>query len=584
MYTDVMQTPGYVVDYAICTTYSLDMPTLLSVPFMMGTMSELSETALKSPHIILEAINRAANKFAVFCNAGCIAVPNNESKVYSLLEKSVVQITLSNQGRGFINFHPKVWIIKETNPDDGVSQIKVVVMSRNLTCSNDLDIVCELTGTIGHKHASRASQVKHKPLIDFIKYLSNYASNSIRKKTDAIIRDLTMVERFNLDDTQFKDYDFFPMGIEGYNGMESCFESNMLNHAAEAIVISPFVNQSILEKITRCCPSAKKTLITRHISIQPDILPLFNDGVFAVKEVLTDKSDKNVAVDIHEKVYFITNYFTCEHQLYLGSTNATENGFDRNVEFLLRLTFSPNKMSYRKFRGDLINDSKECMFEQVSSVPLEENHQEDNTDERVLRQAIGLIKDANIIHDTDGKYNIVIRCKKGIDDTGAHIYPLYCIGMIQALKNDVTFTDISLPLLSEFFVLTVGDIRRVVKIECHNMPVAERDRAVFRSIIDTKSKFINYLSFMLSDDTDLYIAENNHLEKELSSSNESYKDDALSTSLYEDMVRMAYSCPERISAIRQVIEKADKNVLPENFKEMYEQFEIAIKKIKRYER
>jgi cell fate regulator YaaT (PSP1 superfamily) len=116
------------------------------------------------------------------------------------------------------------------------------------------------------------------------------------------------------------------------------------------------------------------------------------------------------------------------------------------------------------------------------------------------------------------------------------------------------------------------------------MPVAERDRAVFRSIIDTKSKFINYLSFMLSDDTDLYIAENNHLEKELSSSNESYKDDALSTSLYEDMVRMAYSCPERISAIRQVIEKADKKVLPENFKEMYEQFEIAIKKIKRYER
>ena len=36
VYTEVMQSEGFVVDYAICTTYSLDMPTLLSVPFMLG--------------------------------------------------------------------------------------------------------------------------------------------------------------------------------------------------------------------------------------------------------------------------------------------------------------------------------------------------------------------------------------------------------------------------------------------------------------------------------------------------------------------------------------------------------------------
>lgn len=584
MYSDVMQTPGYVVDYAICTTYSLDMPTLLSVPFMMGTMSELSETALKSPHVVLEAINRAAGKFAVFYNAGCISVPQNESKVYALLEKSVVQIALPNRGNGFINFHPKVWIIKETNPDEAVSQIKVVVMSRNLTGSNDLDIACELTGTIGHKRASKKAQGKHKPLADFIEYLANYASGNIRRKIDGFMDDLAMVERFELEDSQFKDYDFFPMGIDGYNGMTSCFESDMLDHAAEAVVISPFISHSILEELTKRCPSAKKTLITRHISIQPDTLQLFNDGVFAVKEVLTDKSEKDVVVDIHEKVYFITNYYTCEHQLYLGSTNATGNGFNRNVEFLLRLTFAPNKMSYGKFRNELINDSKECMFEQVTSVSTAENQLEDNRDERMLRQAISLIKDAHIVQGPGDKYSIVIHCKKGIDEIDIGIYPLYLAGMIQALKNEVAFTDISLPQLSEFFVLTVGDIKRVVKIECRNMPVAERDKAVFRSIIDTKSKFINYLSFMLSDDTEQFIAETNQLNKELSSGDNSSMDDAISTSLYEDMVRMAYRCPERISSIRQVIEKADEKVLPENFKEMYEQFEKAIKKTKRYER
>ena len=148
IYTDVLQSDGFVIDYAVCTTYSLDMPSLLSVPFMLGTMTDLTETTMRSPHLILETINKSAGKFAVFCNAGCMAVPQANSKVYSLLEQSVVQVTLQAKGDGFINFHPKVWIIKETNPDTGAQQIKLIVLSRNLTGSNDLDVVCELVGKI----------------------------------------------------------------------------------------------------------------------------------------------------------------------------------------------------------------------------------------------------------------------------------------------------------------------------------------------------------------------------------------------------------------------------------------------------
>ena len=68
VYTEVMQSEGFVVDYAVCTTYSLDMPTLLSVPFMLGTMTDLTEATMRSPHFILETINRSAGKFAVHRN------------------------------------------------------------------------------------------------------------------------------------------------------------------------------------------------------------------------------------------------------------------------------------------------------------------------------------------------------------------------------------------------------------------------------------------------------------------------------------------------------------------------------------
>ena len=59
VYTDVLQSDGFVIDYAVCTTYSLDMPSLLSVPFMLGTMTDLTETAMRSPHLILETINQS---------------------------------------------------------------------------------------------------------------------------------------------------------------------------------------------------------------------------------------------------------------------------------------------------------------------------------------------------------------------------------------------------------------------------------------------------------------------------------------------------------------------------------------------
>ena len=47
------------------------------------------------------------------------------------------------------------------------------------------------------------------------------------------------------------------------------------------------------------------------------------------------------------------------------------------------------------------------------------------------------------------------------------------------------------------------------------------------------------------------------------------------------MVRKAYTNPDRIAAIRQLLDKAEENVRPENFKEMYDTFEKVLKQIKR---
>lgn len=583
VYTEVMQSDGFVVDYAICTTYSLDMPTLLSVPFMLGTMAELTEDTMRSPHFILETINRSADKFAVFCNAGCIAVPQANSKLYSLLERSVVQVTLPNKGNGYINFHPKLWVIKETNPETGEKQIKLVVLSRNLTCSHDLDVVCEMVGKIETEPATEKAQKKHAPLADFLTWLiEKEESSTIKKKIKAICEDIRCIERFNLEGSPFEDYSFFPMGISQYDGTTACLEQNILKHAAEMLIISPFVDHNVLKKMVNCTPNAKKTLITRHSSIKPEMMRMFNHGIYAPKEVLTDKAEKDVIVDLHEKVYFIRSQEGNQsyNRLYLGSTNATTNGFGRNVEFLLQLQFSPYKTSYDKFRSELINDSDECLFEKVVAIPDDDTTKEDVPNEMVLRTAIAAIQKAEV-NSCNSLYSVTIHCcQSQLPKQSLSLYPLGCEGIESNLADGMVFTDLELAMLTEFYVIQTGDLRRVIKIPTTGMP-EERDTAIFRSIINTKAKFINYLSFMLTDDIEQYIVETQLLEKENNSDKASAIEQQICTSLYEDMVRKAYTNPDRIAAIRQLIDKAEENVRPENFKEMYDTFEKVLKQIKR---
>ena len=581
MYNEVLASDGFVVDYAICTTYSLDMPTLLSVPFMLGTMSELSKEAIRSPHCVLEAINKSAGKFAVFCNAGNIAVPQNlKTNIYSLLEKSIVQISLDTQGKGFVNFHPKVWIVKETNSDSKITQLKVVVMSRNLSASDDLDIVCELTGQESKREPTQAQQKKHKPLIDFLLWLKSHSSQrAIKNGIDEICTSLKRVATFDVE-MPFCDYDFFPMGIEGYSGKDTCL-SQMLDSASETLIISPFVDDNIIYHFTKSHPSTKKTLITRHSSITNRMINAINDGVYAVKEVMTDKTEKDTCVDIHEKVYFIRNGKNLCNYLYLGSTNATTNGFDRNVEFLLRLQFKPYCMSYERFRNELIYDDKGCMFEEVTQVPeQEEQSQEEIKSEIELYRAIRAIHHAKVSRENN-IYTVSICCNKHIANVAVMIYPLYCPLLRQELNDGITFRITDLSSLSEFYVIEVGQVRRVIKIDTTGIPTEERNKAIFQSIINTKSKFINYLAFMLTDSPEEFIAESQQIEKDFEHSETTGNDLIMTSSLYEDMVKAAYQSPEKIESIKSIIEKADKRIIPEDFEQMYAQFLTAIKNIKR---
>lgn len=160
------------------------------------------------------------------------------------------------------------------------------------------------------------------------------------------------------------------------------------------------------------------------------------------------------------------------------------------------------------------------------------------------------------------------------------LYPLGCDSKEQVLADGLTFKDMALDSLTEFYTIRIGDLRRLIKIQTEGIPTDERDKAIFRCFINTKGKFINYLTFMLTDEVEQYILESQQLEKELANDKASSWEQQISTSLYEDMVKMAYKDPDRIASIRRIVEKADETVIPDHFMEMYNTFENVIKQIK----
>lgn len=586
--SEAMVTPGFKVDFAVGTTYSLDLQYLLGITVFLGLLGEVDELLRKSPHYLLNAVLESRDKFMVFCNASNISeeslkIPKPAQKLFSLLENSIKPICLSKNVNKIVSFHPKVWIIKETEVDGDLSQIKVIVSSRNMTQSGCLDIAAVLTGKICNVDGNIG---KVKPLWEFLEWLKSESKNTISKeqtkKIDALISDLKKVRKFDvrIEDASgnpevFDDYEFIPIGMNDENAGHRCFDE--IGNSRDCVVMSPFIDEVGLKNIFTY--AGRKTLITRKewlSQISEELFEKFqeSDGVYVVKGELLDSDD--VTSDLHAKMYFSNN--AGRNYLYLGSTNATKNGFYRNAEFLLKLRYSPNLSSYNVYRNELINDERECLFERITQYDTQAESPIVNDEE--IRKAVIIIQNTKATVESSGElWNVKLTTSKLID--GIKIYSIHRPDMIQQLSKENTFVGFKLVELSELYVVEAGGFSRIVKLQTKGLPTKERDIAIKNSIIDSPSKFLDYLGYILSDSPESFITEREHLKKILEKIPGGESKYLLDSPLYEDFLRLSYSEPDRIIQIKDKIDGLDKKVIPEGFMNFYSAFEKAAKTSRR---
>ena len=596
LYSDLLQpSPGFEVDFAVGVTYSLSFEGLLSVPMAFGMLGEFDETIRQSPAYLLESIRRGSDRFILFCNKGGIQVPQNSQTIYSLFESSIQEVV--DNDKMTANFHPKMWVIREIN-DNNEEQIRLLILSRNLTYSDDIDVIVSMRGRLLSEGRRSKNARRHQPLQWFLSNLADQLPAGDKKQQ--VLRmadDILRIERFDMDEPFIDDaYDFFPVWF-GHQAPDTPSLKDILARSERLMIVSPFVDTAMLQHLAaRRIKDSYKVLVTRSENISQEVLNTF-DEVYAVNDTMLDNTV--TPVNLHAKLY-LTQCWTGDrrgHFLYLGSANATNNAFHRNTEMTVAFQFRQTRGErFFAMRDEILgNENRYVRITEPTAIDTTEQRQRELGLEHALKYAMRAIKSATIMPGkTDELYDISLattqkyiqqakrELKREMTDFGITLRPLQCDQTIPWDK-EMRLTDIYRLHLSEFYVLEIRDgelsKRALCKVPTNGMP-AMRDNWIYQSVVDTREKFMNYVALMLSDDPVEMLSMQDFLASENCGSSSAQQAQNY-PQIYEQLLRVAYSSPRMLRDVNELVNRLGANVVPQDFAQMLDKFTSIIKQLER---
>ena len=332
VYNEIVVTPGFELEFAVGTTYSLDAEAFLAIALSFARLGDVTDADFQSPFRLLEGLRQANNRIAVFCNRAGLQPPLRMNPLYVMLDKSVFEVADEHKGKELANFHPKIWVIKERSLDDHTKrQIKLVVMSRNLTKDSSLDIAATMTAPLDVKTSAELRR-KHQPLKDLLLILAEKANPYKRKKIRKLVNDLDSMGKFVLD-SPFEDYEFLPFHFGKNLNPKIDIKRDLAGQ--KMMIVSPFIDKTPLKSdgnsnpiqwLNDYKPSSEKVLITRMDSLTPEILSLYSSNKREIW-VMSQVAEQNdiQPMNLHAKMYFSWAPETYPNGIYywLGSANAT---------------------------------------------------------------------------------------------------------------------------------------------------------------------------------------------------------------------------------------------------------------------
>lgn len=326
--------PGYELDHAVGTTYSLDLIALLTAPlaFTAFDWEDAEGRPPSDPYSLLAALRQHAARITLFCQLGQIAVPPAHQRLLAELEESVAQVRAPRHAEGGV-FHPKVWLLRFTSDDQPVAY-RLLCLSRNLTFDHSWDLALVLDGTLQDR--KNAYRVNHD-LGDFIAALPGLSQDPLTASRMAAVTLMQdEVRRVVFEPPEGLEVTgFWPLGLDDRAPWP--FDTRI----DRLLVVSPFVRPSLLRRLA--AKGREVTLVSREDELarhSPDEIGATNvyvlDRAAAPQEPDEEEdADGSPPTGLHAKAYVADQGWRAS--VWVGSANATDAAFSRNVEFLVEL-------------------------------------------------------------------------------------------------------------------------------------------------------------------------------------------------------------------------------------------------------
>jgi hypothetical protein len=376
---------GYTLDCAVGTTFSLDLYTLLTAPLSFTFFAMIQEEGrlIPDPMALLTTMVNYADRINIFCQAGQIAIPATHQPLYTYLEGTIIEVNTPDPAGVF---HPKIWLLRFTAPDESV-RYRLLCLSRNLTFDRSWDTVLVLDGSLTAQPDST-----NKPLVDFIAALPGMAVHPLAEARASQIRRMQQ----ELSQVHFA----LPAGFQSLTfwaaGIAETTPFPLTGAIDRLLIMSPFVAGGMLQRMTR--QGTGHILISRLEELQrinPDYFAPFK-SIYVLQpdaDVETSPQDAedgegpddnepeqphDALVGLHAKLYVADSGTNA--RVWTGSANATVAAFKHNVEFLVELVgpvrqFGVDAVLQQTEETDLIDLLTECSFSQGEPDNVDEEQE-----------------------------------------------------------------------------------------------------------------------------------------------------------------------------------------------------------------
>ncbi|MBR6435763.1 MAG: hypothetical protein IKS45_04590, partial [Thermoguttaceae bacterium] len=277
-----------------------------------------------------------------------------------------------------------------------------------------------------------------------------------------------------------------------------------------------------------------------------------------------------------------------QNMLLTGSANATRQAFNNNVEFMLQLEL-PNtarSVTYESIceelfqlneDGELTPNSpfEEIEFNEDDSADSETNENEYKIGDR--RELCEKILGAEV--QLEGESYTVIIKTDGLVKEGVTIAPLNAKDSAVLLTAETRITGLSLNQLSNFYIITTTDDKFIKIIETQNLPVTERNKAIFNTIIENKTDFYKMVELILADLPASVVSQWEMNALDNSSGSQDGKNAYIPKGIYERALEVAVSNNEPFKELQSLFDSLSADKVDSQLVKMLETFNQALSKI-----